>query len=304
MSKAIWRKKPTAGSLRKHAFALGELTTYITDNVGHVVNYGERFRTRERISTAFVESAINQIVDKRCDKRQSMRWTPRGAHLLLQTRTRVLNGDLDQLIRRRYPAFKRPQPTGPAPFCDGLIAGMRSTHSSIYSPSRSERGTGHGVGFLRSTAFGWWPHSGGCRDSLEIFGRSSGERRHQWKCRRSEIMFPEWGGSRFCHVHAVSNRGTKAAPKIYGDIAPQRIACPLRAERVISTVPNCLSQLIWVCPAACNLSIPLRGASKQIDYSSSETGAKAQDVAGTEGRIPPSHQMLVQLPCSSSRSMA
>ena len=47
------------------------------------------FRAGVRISTAFVESAINQIVDKRCDKRQSMRWTPRGAHLLLQTPTRV-----------------------------------------------------------------------------------------------------------------------------------------------------------------------------------------------------------------------
>ena len=102
-------------SLRKLASALGELATYITNNVGHVVNYGERFRAGERISTGFVESAINQIVDKRFDKRQSMRWTPRGAHLLLQTRTRVLNGDLDQLIRRRYPAFRRPQPTDLAP---------------------------------------------------------------------------------------------------------------------------------------------------------------------------------------------
>ena len=37
---------------------------------------------------------------------RSMRWTPRGAHLLLQARTRVLNGDLDQLIRCRYPAFR------------------------------------------------------------------------------------------------------------------------------------------------------------------------------------------------------
>jgi hypothetical protein len=51
-----------------------------------------------------VESAINQIVDKRMDKRQSMRWTPRGAHLLLPTRTHVLNGDLDQLIHRRFPS--------------------------------------------------------------------------------------------------------------------------------------------------------------------------------------------------------
>ena len=71
------------------------------------MNYGERFRAGERISTGFVEPAVNQIVDKRFDKRQSMRWTPRRAHLLLQTRTRVLNGDLDQFIRRRYPAFRK-----------------------------------------------------------------------------------------------------------------------------------------------------------------------------------------------------
>ena len=43
------------------------------------------------ISTAFVESAINQVVSKRMVKKQQMRWTDRGAHLLLQVRTRVLN---------------------------------------------------------------------------------------------------------------------------------------------------------------------------------------------------------------------
>src|SRR5271166_623340 len=106
---------PTSSSLRKLAAALGEFATYIANNAGHIVNYGERFRAGERISTGFVESAINQIVDKRFDKRQSMRWTPRGAHLLLQTRTRVLNNDLDQVIRRCYPAFRRSQATDIAP---------------------------------------------------------------------------------------------------------------------------------------------------------------------------------------------
>ncbi len=108
-------ENPTSGSLRKLATTLGEFATYITNNVGHIVNYGERFRAGERISTGFVESAVNQIVDKRFDKRQSMRWTPQGAHLLLQTRTRVLNGDLDQLIRRRYPAFRKPAGNDLAP---------------------------------------------------------------------------------------------------------------------------------------------------------------------------------------------
>ena len=51
---------------------------------------------------------MNQIVDKRFDKRQSMRWTQTGAYMMLQARTRVLNGDLDQLIRTRYPNFRKP----------------------------------------------------------------------------------------------------------------------------------------------------------------------------------------------------
>ena len=108
-------ENPTSASLRKLATMLGEFVTYITNNIGHIVNYGERFRADERISTGFVESAVNQIVDKRFDKRQSVRWTPRGAHLLLQTRTPVLNGDLDQLIRSRYPAFRKPERNDLAP---------------------------------------------------------------------------------------------------------------------------------------------------------------------------------------------
>jgi hypothetical protein len=64
---------PTAAPLRKLAAAIGEFATYISNNMAHIVNYGERFRAGERISTGFVESAINQIVDKRFDKRQSMR---------------------------------------------------------------------------------------------------------------------------------------------------------------------------------------------------------------------------------------
>jgi hypothetical protein len=35
-------------------------------------------------------------------------WTLRGAHLLLQTRTKVLNNELEETFRRWYPLF-RPQ---------------------------------------------------------------------------------------------------------------------------------------------------------------------------------------------------
>ena len=115
---------PTSTPLRKLDTTLGEFATYIGNNAGHIVDYGERLRVGKRYSAGFVESAVNQIVDKRFDKRQSMRWTPRGAHLLLQTRTRVINGDLDQLIRRRYPAFRSPAVGDAAPSW-GRLPGRR-----------------------------------------------------------------------------------------------------------------------------------------------------------------------------------
>jgi hypothetical protein len=59
----------------------------------------------ETISTAFVESTINQVVSKRFVKKQQMQWTSRGAHLLLQTRTKVLNDDLEDAFRGWYPQF-------------------------------------------------------------------------------------------------------------------------------------------------------------------------------------------------------
>jgi len=63
------------------------------------------YRAGETISSAFVESTVNQVVSKRMVKQQQMRWTPRGAHLLVQVRTRVLNDELADDFRRWYPAF-------------------------------------------------------------------------------------------------------------------------------------------------------------------------------------------------------
>ena len=90
---------------RKLVKTLGEFGGYIGANAEWIPNYGERYRYGEAISNAFVESAVNQVVSKRMVKKQQMRWSPRGAHLLLQIRTRVLNDDLAGDFRRWYPAF-------------------------------------------------------------------------------------------------------------------------------------------------------------------------------------------------------
>jgi hypothetical protein len=83
-----------------------ELETYIANNAPYMVNYGERYRNGERISTSFTESAINQVVSKRMVKRQQMQWTPEGAHLLLQVRIQVLNEDWVDTFRSWYPNFR------------------------------------------------------------------------------------------------------------------------------------------------------------------------------------------------------
>jgi hypothetical protein len=57
----------------------------------------------ETITTAFVESTANEIVIKRLVKKQQMRWTGRGAHLLLQARTQTLNGELRDTFSYWYP---------------------------------------------------------------------------------------------------------------------------------------------------------------------------------------------------------
>ncbi|MGH9344246.1 MAG: hypothetical protein ACRD19_10845 [Terriglobia bacterium] len=90
----------------KLAAGVAEFETYIRNNQDSIPNYGERHRQGETISTAFVESTINQVVSRRFVKRQQMHWTLRGAHLLLQTRTKVLNNELEEVFRRWYPLFR------------------------------------------------------------------------------------------------------------------------------------------------------------------------------------------------------
>ena len=44
-------------------------------------------------------------------KKQQMQWSKRGAHLLLQARTQVLNDELDQTFQRWYPSFRKDNPS-------------------------------------------------------------------------------------------------------------------------------------------------------------------------------------------------
>lgn len=86
--------------LLKH---LDELWTYISNNRLMIPNYGEKYRYGEAITTAFVESTVNEVIAKRMVKKQQMQWSPAGAHHLLQTRTAVLNDELRETFERWHP---------------------------------------------------------------------------------------------------------------------------------------------------------------------------------------------------------
>ena len=92
-------------NLSKFVKAVSEFHGYIQNNAQFIPNYGEKWRYGETISTAFVESTVNQVIAKRMEKKQQMRWTPKGAHLLLQVRTQVLNHDFEDTFHRWYPGL-------------------------------------------------------------------------------------------------------------------------------------------------------------------------------------------------------
>jgi CHASE2 domain-containing sensor protein len=54
------------------------------------------------------ESAVNQVINARMCKRQQMRWTPRGAHLLVQVRCAALNGDILEKWKAQEKAAMEP----------------------------------------------------------------------------------------------------------------------------------------------------------------------------------------------------
>ncbi len=57
---------------RKLSKAVAEFRGYIRANATWIPNYGERWRTGDAISSAFVESAVNQVVSKRMVKKQQI----------------------------------------------------------------------------------------------------------------------------------------------------------------------------------------------------------------------------------------
>src|ERR1700733_3309292 len=64
-------------NLGKFAKSAHEFAVYIRTNTCSLINYGERFRNGERISSCMAESTVNAVISKRFVKRQQMQWTKR-----------------------------------------------------------------------------------------------------------------------------------------------------------------------------------------------------------------------------------
>src|SRR3954468_10194553 len=85
---------------------VGNLLGYLERNQAALVPYAARRRRGEPISTAFVESAVNEIVARRMNKAQQMRWNRATVQPFLDVRTAVLNDTLENAFRQRYPGFR------------------------------------------------------------------------------------------------------------------------------------------------------------------------------------------------------
>jgi hypothetical protein len=69
---------------------------YLRANKDSLPNYRERQREAKPISTAWVESAINEIIAKRMAKSKQMRWNRWKMLPVLAVRTAVLNDALSE----------------------------------------------------------------------------------------------------------------------------------------------------------------------------------------------------------------
>jgi len=87
---------------RKLWTALQALDRYLTGQSAWLVNYADRHRAGLRVGTAITEGTGNFLVNRRVKKSQQMRWSRRGADLLLQVRCTVYNGTLDSGFGQKF----------------------------------------------------------------------------------------------------------------------------------------------------------------------------------------------------------
>ncbi len=95
---------------RKLRRALHEVDNYLSSQSTWLVNYAERYRAGLRVGTSVTEGTANFLVNRRMNKSQQMRWSRRGADLLLQVRCAVYNGALGSGLGHLCEPVSHPRP--------------------------------------------------------------------------------------------------------------------------------------------------------------------------------------------------
>ena len=99
------REVAGVGCLERHA---SELLGRLERSEDALVHYVARRRRGKSTSTVFVESAVNEILAMRMNKKQQMRWNRATVQLFLNVHIAVLNDTLEDAFRHRYPGFWPP----------------------------------------------------------------------------------------------------------------------------------------------------------------------------------------------------
>ena len=97
-------------SSRKLWRALHEVHNYLGSQSIWLLNYAERYRAGLRVGTSIAEGTANFLVNRRMNKSQQMRWSRRGADLLLQVRCAVYNGTLGSAFGQQFQSVNDPLP--------------------------------------------------------------------------------------------------------------------------------------------------------------------------------------------------
>jgi hypothetical protein len=90
-----------------------QFLTYIASNREAIINYGKRYRAGLRVASTLAESAVNSLVGERMAKTQQLRWSLRGAHMLMQVQTADVSGEFRGGLRAK---FRKPDPRVPSAF--------------------------------------------------------------------------------------------------------------------------------------------------------------------------------------------
>src|SRR5271166_1550796 len=110
----VFKGEPSQGAKgvasRQLWHALHAVDKYLRGQAAWLVNYAKRSRAGLRVETSITEGTANFLVNRRMNKSQQMRWSRRGADLLLQVRCAVYNGTLGAGLGHRFDRIANADP--------------------------------------------------------------------------------------------------------------------------------------------------------------------------------------------------